>query len=108
MVLDGIDGAKRLRCRFLAFNMPARQLDIRRGTIEVVRLTIQRKVLLAAVVLSTTMVLILIAVIRWNLGQSFERYTVAAELFRLDWLIHNVESEYARHPSRRLHDRRRG
>ena len=97
MVLDGIDGAKRLRCRFLAFNMPARQLDIRRGTIEVVRLTIQRKVLLAAVVLSTTMVLILIAVIRWNLGQSFERYTVAAELFRLDWLIHNVESEYARH-----------
>lgn len=54
---------------------------------------------MAALVLSTSMVLILIAVIRWNLGQGFERYTVAGELFRLDWLIKNVESEYARHQS---------
>lgn len=64
-----------------------------------VRLTIQRKVLVTALVLSTTMVLILMAVIRWNLGQGFERYSAAGELFRLDWLIRNVESEYANHQS---------
>jgi two-component system, OmpR family, sensor histidine kinase BaeS len=62
----------------------------------VVRLTIQRKLFLAALVLTTTMVLMLLVLIRWNLGQGFERYTVAAEFSRLDWLVAQVEAEYAR------------
>ena len=62
-----------------------------------IRLTIQRKVFLATFLLATTLVLLLALAMRWNLGQGFERYTTAAEFARLDWLISNVETEYATH-----------
>jgi two-component system sensor histidine kinase BaeS len=61
------------------------------------RLTIQRKVFLATFALATTLALLLVFVMRWNLGQGFERYTSAAEFARLDWIIRNIESEYAAH-----------
>lgn len=60
-----------------------------------IRLTIQRKVFLATFALATTMVVLLGLVMRWNLGQGFERYTSAAEFARLDWLVRNLETEYA-------------
>ena len=60
------------------------------------RLTLQRKIFLAAWILSTATIVILVTFIRLNLGQSFERYTVSAELSRLDWLVRNVQTEYAR------------
>lgn len=62
-----------------------------------IRLTIQRKVFLATFVLATILVVLLALAMRWNLGQGFERYTTAAEFARLDWLIRNVEAEYAAH-----------
>jgi two-component system sensor histidine kinase BaeS len=62
-----------------------------------IRFTIQRKVFLATFALATTMVLLLALVTRWNLGQGFERYTSAAEFARLDWMIRNIENEYAAH-----------
>ena len=62
-----------------------------------IRLTIQRKVFLATFALATTMALVLTLVMRWNLGQGFERYTSAAEFARLDWMVHNIEAEYATH-----------
>jgi two-component system, OmpR family, sensor histidine kinase BaeS len=62
-----------------------------------IRLTIQRKVFIATFALATTMVVLLALVVRWNLGQGFERYTSAAEFARLDWLIRNIESAYATH-----------
>ena len=61
------------------------------------RLTVQRKVFLAIFALTTTLVVVLALAMRWNLGQGFERYTSAAEFARLDWLIKNIESEYAIH-----------
>ena len=61
------------------------------------RLTIQRRVFLATLVLATVLVLLLALVMRWNLVQGFERYTTAAESARLDGLIRNLESEYALH-----------
>lgn len=64
-----------------------------------IRLTIQRKVFLATFILATTLVVLLALAMRWNLGQGFERYTTAAEFARLDWLIKNVETEYAAHGS---------
>lgn len=64
-----------------------------------IRLTIQRKVFLAIFALATTLVVVLALVMRWNLEQGFERYTSAAELARLDWLIRNLESEYSAHGS---------
>jgi len=60
------------------------------------RLTLQRKIFLAAWILSTATIVVLVTVIRLNLGQSFERYTVSAELSRLDWLVKDIELEYAR------------
>lgn len=62
-----------------------------------IRFTIQRKVFLATFALATTMVVLLALVTRWNLGQGFERYTSAAEFARLDWMIRNIETEYAAH-----------
>lgn len=59
------------------------------------RFTIQRKVFLATFLLSTLLVLLLALVVRWNLGQGFERYVSAAEFARLDWLVRKVEAEYA-------------
>jgi two-component system sensor histidine kinase BaeS len=61
------------------------------------RLTIQRKVFFAIFILATTLVVVLALAMRWNLRQGFERYTSAAEFARLDWLIKNVETEYAAH-----------
>lgn len=61
-----------------------------------IHLNIQRKVFLASFALATTMALLLTLVMRWNLGEGFERYTSAAELARLDWLVSNIEAEYAR------------
>ncbi len=48
---------------------------------------------LASFALATTMALLLTLVMRWNLGEGFERYTSAAELARLDWLVSNIEAE---------------
>jgi two-component system sensor histidine kinase BaeS len=62
-----------------------------------IRLTIQRKVFLATLVLAATLVVLLAAVMRWNLGQGFEKYTTEAEFARLEWLIGNVEAAYAEH-----------
>ncbi|WP_298432389.1 ATP-binding protein [Ottowia sp.] len=62
-----------------------------------IRLTIQRKVFLASFALATAMALLLSLVMRWNLGDGFERYTSAAELARLDETTSNIEAEYARH-----------
>ena len=62
-----------------------------------IRLTIQRKGFLATFALTTTMALLLVFAMRWNLEQGFERYTTAAEFARLSWLIQNIESEYAAH-----------
>lgn len=61
------------------------------------RLTIQRKVFFATFFLSTGLVVMLALVMRWNLGQGFERYVSAAEFARLDWLVRKVEVEYATH-----------
>ena len=62
-----------------------------------IRLSLQRKGFLATFALTTTMALLLVLAVRWNLQQGFERYTGAAELARIDWLIENLESEYAAH-----------
>jgi two-component system sensor histidine kinase BaeS len=62
-----------------------------------IRLTLQRKIYLVAWTLSTLLVVILISLIRFDLGQSFERYTVATELGRLDWLVKKMEAEYEVH-----------
>jgi len=62
-----------------------------------IRLTIQRKVFLATFALATIMAGVLTLVMRWNLGQGFERYTTAAEFARLDWMVSNIETEYAAH-----------
>lgn len=62
-----------------------------------IRLTIQRKVFLATFVLATILVVLLATVMRWNLGQGFERYTSEAEFARLEWLIRSVETAYAEH-----------
>ncbi len=64
-----------------------------------IRLTIQRKSFLATFVLTTAMALVLVFAMRWNLEQGFARYTGAAELARLDWLVRNLEAEYAAHGS---------
>lgn len=64
-----------------------------------IRLTIQRKVFLATFALATAMAVLLTLVMRWNLGDGFERYTSAAELARLDWVVRNIEADYARHGS---------
>jgi two-component system sensor histidine kinase BaeS len=61
------------------------------------RLTIQHKTFLATFALATTLALLLVLVMRWNLEQGFARYTVAAEFSRLDWIVRNVEREYAAH-----------
>lgn len=61
------------------------------------RLTIRSKVFLATCVLSAVLVVLLALVMRWNLGQGFERYVSAAEFARLDWLVHKVETEYGIH-----------
>ncbi len=61
-----------------------------------IRLTIQGKVFLATFALATAMALLLTLLMRWNLGDGFERYTSAAELARLDGTVSNIESEYAR------------
>lgn len=61
-----------------------------------IRLTLQRKVFLATFSLTALLALVLILVMRWNLGLGFERYTATAELARLDWLVENVEQMYAR------------
>ena len=60
-----------------------------------IRLTIQRKVFLAILILAASLVVVLALVMRWNLGIGFQRYTSAAEFARLDWLISNIEREYA-------------
>jgi two-component system sensor histidine kinase BaeS len=60
-----------------------------------IRLTIQRKVFLAILILAASLVVVLALVMRWNLGLGFQRYTSAAEFARLDWLISNIEREYA-------------
>lgn len=60
-----------------------------------IRFTIQRKVFLATFLLSTLLVVLLALVVRWNLGQGFERYVTAAEFARLDWLVRKVETEFA-------------
>ena len=62
-----------------------------------IRLTIQRKVFLASFALATSMAVLLTLVMRWNLGDGFERYTSAAELAGLDGVVSNIEAEYARH-----------
>lgn len=59
------------------------------------RLTIQRKVFFAIFALASALVVVLALSMRWHLGQGFERYTSAAEFARLDWLMKNVETEYA-------------
>jgi two-component system sensor histidine kinase BaeS len=59
------------------------------------RLTIQRKVFLAMFLLALALLLILL--MRWNLEQSFTRYTATAELARMDWLVNNLETAYAEH-----------
>ena len=64
-----------------------------------IRLSLQRKGFLATFALTTAMALLLVLAVRWNLQQGFERYTGAAELARIDWLIENLESEYAAHGS---------
>jgi two-component system sensor histidine kinase BaeS len=61
-----------------------------------IRLTIQRKVFLASFALATAMALLLTLVMRWNLGDGFERYTSAAELAGLDRMVNTIEVEYAR------------
>lgn len=61
------------------------------------RLTIQRKVFLATFALATALSLLLVLAMRWNLGQGFERYTTAAEFGRLNWIVANIEREYAAH-----------
>jgi two-component system sensor histidine kinase BaeS len=61
------------------------------------RLTIQHKTFLATFALATALALLLVLVMRWNLEQGFARYTVAAEFSRLDWIVRNVEREYAAH-----------
>ena len=60
-----------------------------------IRLTIQRKGFIATFALTTVMALVLIFAMRWNLEQGFARYTGAAELTRLDWLVKSIESEFA-------------
>ena len=60
-----------------------------------IRLSLQRKGFLATFALTTAMALLLVLAVRWNLQQGFERYTGAAELARIDWLIENLENEYA-------------
>lgn len=62
-----------------------------------IRLTIQRKVFLATFALATSMALLLILITRWNLELGFERYTTSAEFSRIDWMIRNIEAEYAEH-----------
>jgi two-component system sensor histidine kinase BaeS len=59
------------------------------------RFTIQRKVFLATFALATSLVMLLIFAMKWNLSQGFERYTAAAEIARLDWLVRRVEAAYA-------------
>lgn len=66
-------------------------------TATMMRFTIQRKVFLATFALSCVLVSVLALVVRWNMGQGFERYVSAAEFARLDWLVRKVESEYASH-----------
>jgi two-component system sensor histidine kinase BaeS len=61
------------------------------------RLTIQHKTFLATFALATTLALLLVLMLRWNLEQGFARYTVAAEFSRLDWIVRNIEREYAAH-----------
>ncbi len=63
------------------------------------RFTIQRKVFLATFLLSAVLVVLSALVVRWNLGQGFERYVSTAEFGRLDWLVRKVETEYAAHGS---------
>lgn len=60
-----------------------------------IRLTIQRKVFLAILALTTVLVVVLALALRWNLGQGFVRYTSAAELARLSWLVEKIETAYA-------------
>ncbi|MDP1612975.1 MAG: ATP-binding protein [Sulfuritalea sp.] len=61
------------------------------------RLTIQHKTFLASFALATMLALLLLLVMRWNLEQGFARYTTAAEFSRLDWIVRNIEREYAAH-----------
>lgn len=61
------------------------------------RLTLQHKTFLATFALAAALALLLILVVRWNLEQGFARYTTAAELSRLDWIVANAEREYAAH-----------
>lgn len=60
-----------------------------------IRLTIQRKVFLASFTLAAVLALTLSGLMRWNLEQGFARYTVEAELERLDWMIATLEEHYA-------------
>lgn len=60
-----------------------------------IRLTIQRKVFLTILALTTVLVVVLALALRWNLGQGFARYTSAAELARLSWLVEKIETAYA-------------
>ena len=76
---------------FFLFNNQRESDDV------MIRLTIQRKGFLATFALTTVMALVLVIAMRWNLEQGFERYTSAAELARIDWLVQNIESEYAAH-----------
>jgi two-component system sensor histidine kinase BaeS len=61
-----------------------------------IRLTIQRKVFLATFALAATMALLLAGLTRWNLEQGFTRYVVETEIGRLDWLVTNLETAYAK------------
>jgi two-component system sensor histidine kinase BaeS len=61
-----------------------------------IRLTIQRKVFLATFALAAAMALLLSGLTRWNLEQGFTRYVVETEIGRLDWLVTNLETAYAK------------
>ena len=61
-----------------------------------IRLTIQRKVFLATFALAATMALLLAGLTGWNLEQGFTRYVVETEIGRLDWLVANLQTAYAK------------
>jgi two-component system sensor histidine kinase BaeS len=60
------------------------------------RLTIQRRVFISTFLLSGTMALLLIGLMRWNLERGFSRYVVIAELEHVSWIAKNIEDAYAR------------
>ena len=60
------------------------------------RLTIQRQVFLATFALAASMALLLLGLTRWNLQQGFSRYVAETEIGRLEWLVKNIETTYAK------------